>query len=363
MVKSAYIHIPFCKQKCKYCSFVSYAYLAGKNDYLRALCKEISSEYKGEELDTLYFGGGTPSLLKTSEILKLLEMFNLSKNTEITLEVNPETVDAEYFNKLRETKVNRLSIGAQSFDDWILKEIGRRHRSIDIKRAVRDARSAGFDNISLDFIYGLPNQSVENFIISLKHAINLDVEHISLYGLKIEPECYYAEHPPKNIANDETQAIMYEKAIETLIEAGYEQYEISNFAKPEKYSRHNCVYWKNQEYYGFGISAHGYVDKTRYANEKRYGAYCENPLKKEFSEIVTKEAQLEEEIFLGLRLKKGINLSNVNEKYNIDFEKKYKSILEKYLQTGHLCIDNGNLYFSTQGFLVSNEILSEFLEL
>lgn len=362
MVKSAYIHIPFCKSKCHYCSFVSFPILERKGQYLYALRQQIREEYRGEALETVYFGGGTPSLLSVAQIDEVLKLLNIEEGAEVTLEVNPETVNAEYFQQLCARKVNRLSVGAQSFDDRILKKIGRRHKSADVFRVVEEARAAGFNNISLDFIYGLPDQSLESFIADLKTAVKLGVEHISLYGLKIEEGCFFARQQPENIADEELQAQMYLAAIETLTQNGFEHYEISNFSHDGKFSRHNVNYWKNQEYYGFGLAAHGYVDGVRFSNKTNFEDYCSAWREKDFSQKLSAQEILEEEIFLGLRLVDGINVLEINKKFNIDFEKKYKDILSKYLLTGHILNQNGAYMFSKSGVLLSNYILAEFLE-
>jgi len=363
MVKSAYIHIPFCKQKCHYCSFVSFPMVEKKEQYLCALKKQILIEYRGEELKTLYFGGGTPSLLSPDEIADLIKMFNLADDAEVTLELNPETVNQEYFIELAKTGVNRLSIGSQSFDNKVLNLIGRRHRAEDVFRVVNEARCAGFGNISLDFIYGLPNQTSESFVADLKKAIELGAEHISLYGLKIEDGCHFAKFPPENIADDDMQSQMYLKAIETLCENGFEHYEISNFSRANKFSRHNVVYWKNQEYYGFGLAAHGYVDGVRYSNVVGFEDYFCEPCCKDFEQNLTEQEKLEEEIFLGLRMTRGINIDEINQKFGIDFECRYKKILEKYISDGLLKLEGKILKFSRRGVLVSNYILADFIEI
>ena len=362
MVKSAYIHIPFCKQKCHYCSFVSFPHFEKKEQYLNALKKQISFEYKGEELKTLYFGGGTPSLLTPDEIKNLIGMFNLASDAEITLELNPETVNQEYFTELAKTPINRLSIGSQSFDDNILSLIGRRHKAEDIFRVVKEARNARFENISLDFIYGLPTQSIESFVEDLKTATELGVEHISLYGLKIDDDCFFAKFPPKNIADEDTQAQMYLNAIETLTQNGFKHYEISNFSRDDKYSRHNVTYWKNQEYYGFGLASHGYVNGVRYSNITELSKYIDNPCQKDNEQTLSTQEKLEEEIFLGLRLVEGINIKEIEKKFNIDFCKKYSNILKKYEQEELLEMKSNFVKFSEQGFLVSNYILADFIE-
>ena len=361
MVKNVYIHIPFCKSKCRYCSFISYPCISLKEKYLEALEAEISHFYNGEELETLYFGGGTPSLLTAKEFERIIKHFNLTAQTEITTELNPDDVRGEYLQSLKTLGINRLSLGCQTFDDNILKLINRRHNAEDVAQAVENAKLAGFDNISLDFIYGLPGQTTEIFEQDLQKALSLGVRHISLYGLKIEEGCYFYTHMPENLPDDDTQADMYKKAIEILTSNGFEHYEISNFSQPGFNSKHNLNYWNNNTYYGFGAAAHGYVDGIRYFNKEILEDYIENPLCREGEHNVTEKEQLEEEIFLGFRRGAGIDVEKLNKKYSIDFEKKYKNILEKYLTTGHLLKTNNGYKFSDEGFMVSNVILSEFL--
>lgn len=361
MVKNVYIHIPFCKSKCRYCSFISYPCISLKEKYLEALEAEISHFYNGEELETLYFGGGTPSLLTAKEFERIIKHFNLTAQTEITTELNPDDVRGEYLQSLKTLGINRLSLGCQTFDEKILKIIARRHNAEDVINAVKNAKLAGFANISLDFIYGLPGQTTEIFEQDLQKALSLGVRHISLYGLKIEEGCYFYTHMPENLPDDDTQADMYKKAIEILTSNGFEHYEISNFSHPGFNSKHNLNYWNNNTYYGFGAAAHGYVDGIRYFNKENLEDYIENPLCRAGEHIVTEKEQLEEEIFLGFRRGAGIDVEKLNKKYSIDFEKKYKNILEKYLTTGHLLKTNNGYKFSDEGFMVSNVILSEFL--
>lgn len=362
MVKNAYIHIPFCKSKCRYCSFVSYPALELKEAYLKSLAAEISYFYENEKLNTLYFGGGTPSLLTPREFEKVIKLFNTDDNTEITAELNPETLDYDYLRELKDCGINRISIGCQSFDDNILKITGRRHNSTQVKDAVLNAKNAGLKNISLDFIYGLPDQSVESFILDLNTAVSLEVQHISLYGLKIEEGCYFYTYRPENIADDDTQADMYTEAVKTLTAAGFEHYEISNFAKSGFDSRHNLNYWDNNSYYGFGAAAHGYKDNIRYSNRCSLEEYIQNPTRRSTETILTVQNRLEEEIFLGFRKMCGINTYLINEKYNIDFDKKYSAVLDKYLASGHIISTDKGYKLSLLGILVSNLILADFLE-
>ena len=364
MATSAYIHIPFCKSKCKYCSFVSYTNqnsLLQKN-YINTLLKEINYYYKKEPLKTLYIGGGTPSLLEIDSLKKILNCFKFSQNPEITIEVNPETVDYTYLAELYNSGFNRISIGVQSFNDNILKTIGRIHNAETALKAVKSAQKAGFKNINTDFIYGLPEQSTEDFINDLKIAADMDVQHISLYGLKIEEGCEFYKKPPENIADDDTQADMYLMAIETLEKYGYKHYEISNFACCGFESRHNLNYWEDEEYYGFGAAAHGYIDNRRYANYTNLQQYKTHYETKQYIEDIDKQKHLEEMIFLGFRKADGINTARINETFSINFEEYYKKIIEKYLCTGHLLKTNTGYKLSNEGFLISNIILSDFIE-
>lgn len=355
MTESAYIHIPFCKQKCNYCSFVSFPKLELKEQYLQALKKEIKHHYQGETLKTIYFGGGTPSLLSVDELKKLLELFNFDKQTEITAELNPESLTQEYLCGLKEIGINRISIGCQTFDDNILKIIGRKHKAKQVEDTVKWAKNAGFDNISLDFIYGLPNQTIYDFEQDLRHAVSLDIQHISLYGLKIDSGSYFYKNPPENLPNEDDQADMYLKAVDVL--KNFEHYEISNFGKP---SKHNLNYWNNENYYGFGIAAHGYINKVRYSNYENFQDYFLNPIKHYKEHTLTQQEILEEEIFLGFRKMKGINIQTINDKFDIDFEKKYSKILEKY--NDFLTKTTDGYAFNTKGILISNFILSEFID-
>lgn len=360
MTKSAYIHIPFCRQKCNYCTFVSYPKLELKKKYINALLKEIRTNYRGETLKTVYFGGGTPSLIEIKDFAGILNKLNFNQNTEITVEINPETVDENYLCELRQIGVNRLSIGVQDFHDNILKNIGRIHNSQKAKDVVKTAQNIGFNNISIDLIYGLPNQTKGMFLESLNIAFSLGIQHISLYGLKIENGCYFYAHFQKNLPDDDMQADYYLSAINACDSNDFVHYEVSNFAKSGYESKHNLNYWNNENYYGFGCSASGYENNVRYYNKKNLEKYIENPLIKERQNILTPKQQLEEEIFLGFRKTEGINVKKINEKFNCDFEKMFDEVLKKYLGEYILKTDFG-YKLSVKGILVSNVILSEFI--
>lgn len=362
MVKNVYIHIPFCRQKCKYCSFISFPKIELKDKYIDALITEIHKYYEKETLNTLYFGGGTPSLLEIKDFQKILQIFNITKDSEITAELNPENLTFEYLLDLKKLGINRLSFGCQTFDNEILKIIGRKHTFIDVENAVRNAQKAGFDNISLDFIYGLPNQSIESFSKDLEQAVSLGIQHISLYGLKIDEGCYFYNHMPDNLPDDDIQADMYLKAIEIMKKHHFEHYEISNFSKEKYNSKHNLNYWDNNSYYGFGAGAHGYTENVRYSNQKSIEKYIENPIEHLTLHQVTEQEKLEEEIFLGFRKMNGINVDEINTKFNIDFRKMYAEQLKEFIDTKYLLETINGYKLSERGILISNVILSEFLE-
>lgn len=360
MPKNAYIHIPFCKSKCHYCSFVSFTDFEQKDNYLNALKTQIQTEYDDKKLNTLYFGGGTPSLLNITDFIDIFEMFKFERNTEITVEVNPDNIYLEYLQELRNLGVNRVSIGAQTFKDETLKLIGRRHNSAQISTAVKCAKDAGFNNISLDLIYGLPNQSVNDFLQDINTAVKLGVQHISLYGLKIDEGCHFHKNQPKELPDADSQAEIYLKTVEYLKSENFEHYEISNFAKRGYESKHNINYWDNNSYYGFGCAASGYLDNVRYTDETDLKKYIKDPIAKTSVQVLKWHEILEEAIFLGLRKIAGINIGEINKKFGINFEDKYKNILDKYKD---FFIKTENGYALTlNGILLSNEILAQFIQ-
>lgn len=362
MTKSAYIHIPFCNRKCNYCSFISYDTLTLKNVYVDALLYEIKNNYKGEILNTIYFGGGTPSILAINDFKQILNLFKYNSDTEVTVEINPETVDKNYLQELKDLGISRLSIGVQVFDDEILKLIGRNHTKYDVYKVVRDAKNVGFDNISIDLIYGLPKQNLNSMKNSLLKAIELNVEHISLYGLKIEEGCHFYNNKPDFLPENDDQAEMYIEAVNILEKEGFKHYEISNFSKEGFESKHNLNYWNNEYYYGFGVAASGYENDVRYSNQINIEKYIQNPNLK-MSEIPVSDAEkLEEEIFLGFRRLDGIDTDFINQKFGIDFDKKYKSIIDKYTSLKHLSKTKNGYKLTTEGILLSNNILSEFID-
>ena len=361
MPKACYIHIPFCNgNKCKYCNFVSFNNLELITGYIYSLLKEINESYQGELLDTLYFGGGTPSVVSPDLLKKTVNKFSFNKNAEITLELNPENGTKEYIEQIRKIGFNRLSIGSQTFNDKLLNLIGRRHNSSQITETVNYAKSAGFENISLDFIYGLPTQSIDDIKKDLDKFLSLNIQHISTYGLKIEGGSYWGKYPPDSVPDEDEQADMYEEINKILTSAGFYRYEVSNFAKSGFESKHNLTYWNNEEYYGFGVSAHGYVNSIRYSNYCTLDEYMAKPTSHEYGRIINDKEKLEEEIFLGFRKTEGVNVEKILKKFNVNFEEKYKEVLNKY---SDYIIQTGTGYaFNLKGTMLSNEILPEFLE-
>ena len=362
MINCTYIHIPFCEKKCKYCSFCSFSLLKAKDEYINALIKEIKFFYKNEPQKTIYFGGGTPSLLEIKDIEKIISNFNFNSKTEITIEINPHKISKEKLKTYKTLGINRISVGIQSFDDKILKTIGRNHTAKEALEVINNINNIGFDNFSIDLIYGLPNQNLTDWINTLNEAIKLNPAHISLYGLKIEKGSYFYKFPPNNLPNDEIQAKMYEIAIDKLKEK-FIHYEFSNFAKNENYfSKHNSAYWQCKNYYGFGLSASGYIENKRYTNTFNFREYIENPLNKNY-EILSKENKIEEEIFLGLRLIEGIDFDEINNKYNINIYQIYKNEFDKFLNLKLMKKTTKGIKLTQKGVLLSNEILCEFIKI
>lgn len=362
MIKHAYIHIPFCLRKCNYCSFVSGKNIQDKEEYLMALTKEIKTRYNKEKLKTLYIGGGTPSLLTPKEIEQLISYFDFEKKPEITIEINPETINKEKIKGYKIAGINRTSLGVQTFDDNILRIIGRNHAEKDVFNAIEDIKNTEINNISIDLIYGLPTQTVDIFNDDIEKALSLDIQHLSSYGLKIEEGSFFYDNFPKGLPDDEAQAEMFLHLCSKLKSNNFEHYEISNFAKVGFSSQHNTAYWKNKNYYGFGLNASGYENNIRYRNTSILKDYINNPLQKEEETELSIQEIMEEEIFLALRLNQGLDIKDFNQKYKINFEQKYEKIIDKYFKLKLLKIENSHCKLTENGILLSNDIMSEFIE-
>lgn len=356
-MQSIYIHIPFCKQKCLYCDFNSFdnkAELIEK--YFEALIKEIKSYKINNELKTIYIGGGTPSFPNEKYIEKVLK--ELPKANEITLELNPGTITQEKLLKYKEIGINRLSIGLQAIQDDILKEIGRIHTLKEFEEAFNLVRKVGFDNINVDLMHGLPNQTLEDFKESVDYLIKLNPEHISCYSLILHNDIF------KNVPSDEFEREMYYYAKDKLKENGYEHYEISNFAKEGKKSKHNLVYWNQEEYIGVGAGASSYIDGKRYTNIGGLEEYIKRinhgESVKIIEEIQSEGDKLKEYIILQLRLIEGLNIEKTNKKFNIDVLEIYKKQIEK-LKKLNLIRVNENISLTDKGLDLANLVWEEFI--
>ena len=359
MVKSAYIHIPFCNNICSYCDFCKLLY--NKNfvkKYLDALEKEIINNYKNEILDTIYVGGGTPSSLSVSELNKLfsiIKIFKLSKEYEFTFEVNIEDITEEKLEILKENKVNRLSIGIESFNDKYLKYLGRNYTSDIINEKVELAKKY-FDNINVDLMYALKNESLDDLEEDIDKILKLDIKHISCYSLIIEKNTKLYIDNTKYISDD-LDSDMYD-LIDKKLENKYHRYEVSNYSITSYESRHNLTYWKNNEYYGFGLGAAGYIDNIRYTNTRNLSKYISGSYEGQ-EEVLTKEDKIKYEFILGLRLTSGINKDNFNKKYGININE--IEIIKKLINKGLLIDDKINIYVPKKYFYVLNDILVNFV--
>jgi oxygen-independent coproporphyrinogen-3 oxidase len=322
---AVYVHVPFCPSKCGYCDFNSYAMQGEITERtVAAMVEEIRrSPWRGRPAKTIFFGGGTPTYLEEEQLLRIfnavLEAHPPIDGCEITSEANPGTVDTPKFRAMRQDGFNRISLGAQSFLDSDLLALERVHKAGDIERAVGAAREAGFENVNLDLMFALPNQSLHAWRRNLDRALALDPEHLSLYCLTIEPNtAFYKKHLRGHLVlpDDDQQVAMYEECVDRTRAAGFEQYEISNFAKPSRECQHNLEYWHAREYAGYGPGAVGMVDDTRYTNLKHPKLYCEaveagQPLAFE-SEHLDPDLQRTERIMLGLRLNDGLDLQGLD---------------------------------------------------
>jgi len=363
-----YVHIPFCLKKCDYCDFISFTDCYHKEkEYLDALVQELRS-YEGKTIDTVYIGGGTPTTLSTEGLVflldKIFEYFNVTDDAEITMEANPKTANINKLRTLRNAGVNRLSIGVQSFCDDELLRIGRIHTSADAVNCILDAKFAGFKNISIDLMFGLPKQTVDSFKNSLIKAVTAGVNHISAYSLILEegtPLYDKVQNWEMRLPVESVEVAMYDSAVEILEASGFHQYEISNFSKPGCESHHNLKYWECEEYIGCGVAAHSYHRGVRFSNHKTIDEYIEKPTKHFEETTLTNEEKMSEFMILGLRKTAGIDLEEfecrfINSPYEI-----YGEVIEKYIRAGLLVHEKGFLKFTPRGLRLSNTVLCEFV--
>ena len=372
---SVYIHIPFCVQKCNYCDFLSApAAKPARKQYLEALKKEIMQEslqYVEYSVQSVFFGGGTSSILDGEEIgdcMKVLrDHFRISSTAEITMEMNPGTASLEKLTVLKQAGINRLSIGLQSTDDAQLKMLGRIHTYEEFLKIYQDARVAGFNNINIDLMSSLPGQKEEDWELTLQRVLALQPEHISAYSLIIEEGTplyrNLEQYPP--IPDEDEDRKMYSRTKELLAQKGYHRYEISNYARENFECRHNSAYWIRDNYAGFGLGASSMVDNCRWKNTDNMQYYLQqvqsgNSVKEEIHKLSVQEC-MEEFMYLGLRMMKGVSEEEFEQLYGQPIDNVYGEVLNKWKQTGYLCRENGQKRLTDKGIDVSNVILADFL--
>lgn len=366
-----YIHIPFCRSRCSYCDFATGLYESGLAErYVKALVEEIRSapltgaRFKGARVDTIYFGGGTPSLLDPAQLdrilLALRENFDVDPASEITLEINPGSITVDKLREFRRLGINRASFGAQTFDDRELAKLGRSHTADDARRTFQDLRVAGIANVSFDLIAGLPGQTLAGWQQNVDEALELQPEHLSFYLLEVHSGTPLAQHIARGLQpkpDDDLAAVMYEWMLERAASAGYEHYEISNLCRPGFHSRHNTKYWTGAPYLGFGCSAHSYDGaRQRWSNHRDVFAYVES-VEAGTSAISERHDLTEndiraESLFLGLRLMRGVSR---------DLCTDYEPELEKFREAGLVELDRDWVRLTRNGALLSNEVFSAFV--
>ena len=373
---SAYIHIPFCEHICYYCDF-NKVFLEGQpvDEYIEMLLREMTLQLEKTPIKsapTLYVGGGTPTSLTAKQLERLLsgivERFPMETVTEFTVEANPGDLTADKLAVMQNYQVKRLSMGVQTFDDRLLKKIGRRHTSADVYETMAFLEKADFRNVSIDLIYALPGQTLAGFRETLQRAIELDLPHYSLYSLILENKTMFMNWVRQGrltLPDQEEESQMFEETILAMEKAGRKQYEISNFALAGKESEHNKVYWHNEHYFGFGAGASGYVGDTRYKNFGPIQHYLsplrENKLPVYDEETLTVKSQMEEEMFLGLRLKEGVSASRFAEKFQRSIQEVYGKVLAEEQQAGLLEVTGDRIRLTETGLLIGNDIFERFL--
>ena len=371
-----YIHIPFCRQKCLYCDFPSWA---GKEDrmqaYVDALTTEIrkrATEHTDKKVVSVFFGGGTPTTLSIPMLEQLMaavfENWDIAEAAEITTEANPGTLDGEMAAALKKMGFNRLSMGVQAWQNRLLKSLGRIHTIESFQENYKAVREAGFENVNTDLMFALPNQTMEDWQETVKNIVALNPEHISAYSLILEEGTPFFDRYEKGElepASEELDREMYHWAVGYLAEHGYEQYEISNFAKKGRQSRHNRIYWQAEEYLGMGLGSHSYMNGERFHNtydlQEYINADGEVSVLKEEVEIITREDALAEFMFLGLRLTEGVSFARFRERFGVEMKNIYGSQIEELLKDGLLEDDEKGIRLTARGVDISNVVFEKFL--
>lgn len=374
-----YVHIPFCKQKCMYCDFPAYQNLQDYYEtYVYALVQEMDlwvsehPESKSKPIDTIYFGGGTPTELSIQQLQmivdKIKSTFTITDDCHMTIESNPGEVDLQYLTKLVKLGFNRISFGVQTFDDKALTMLHRSHNGEKAKKAVYDAKEAGFTDINIDLIYGLPRQSLEDIKRNLEIVKDLPINHISTYGLQVEVGTYLYHLVQKNLISIPSESIdesMYDTMMEGLKKLGFERYEISNFAKDNSYSRHNLKYWHYVDYLGFGAGAHSFYDGIRRSNNRNVMPYIQAVDRYTMptidTETITVGRAREDFCFLALRTKWGLDEQKFEDRFGISVHNLFGNILEDLVTKGLLEYQNGSYHLSSEGAKHGNYVFSQFI--
>ena len=369
-----YLHIPFCRKRCHYCDFFKSTDLSQKARLLEGLRKELESrafELASEEINTIYLGGGTPSVLLIDELKDLLQTirqnYRVSPEAEITMEANPDDLSQAILSAIMEIGFNRLSMGVQSFSESDLKLMNRTHGVMQAIQSVKWAKKAGFSNISIDLIYGLPNQTLEEWERNVRIAVELDVQHISAYNLTYHEGTVFYDRLKKGILKelpDELSLQQFEMLISILKEAGFEHYEISNFCKPGLYSQHNSSYWKSKKYLGIGPSAHSFDLTTRRWNVSSVSGYLdgiENNKPYSESEILTEQDRFNDYIITGLRTIWGISEELIQAEFSDQYLVHFQKIRDEYLHSGHVLNASGKICLSPAGLFISDKIMADFM--
>lgn len=376
MIQGIYIHIPFCHQICSYCDFNKfYFHNQPVDEYLERLDQEMAMWARRTDLSevhTIFLGGGTPTALSLRQLSKLFDSieqhFPLHQVKEFTSEANPDELTYDKMELMASRGVNRFSIGVQTFDPHLLKVLGRTHTQKHVDRVIQHANDLKFPSVSMDLMYGLPNQTMDQWTKALNRAFSMPITHISAYSLLVEPKTIFYNLLAKGKLKLPTQDLeteMYEVLLNETAAHGFEQYEISNFAKNQLFSEHNSIYWRNEEYLGLGAGAHGYVDGVRYSNH--------GPLKKYMTAIelgslpiihettVSQKEAMEEEMFLGLRMNKGVSFETFSRKFNQDLQSVYAEQVKKHIGFGYLEQTNDSIRLTRKGRFVGNEVFQDFL--
>jgi oxygen-independent coproporphyrinogen-3 oxidase len=373
-----YLHFPYCISKCPYCDFNSYQLKEDNqiSSYISALYQEItaySQKLKKSNIKTIYLGGGTPTILSGVQINNIIEFckdkFTIDKNAEITIEANPGTLDGEKINLLIESGINRLSLGAQSFNNLFLKKLGRIHNTQEIIDSYYLAREAGFNNISIDIMFALPDQTTENLQDTLEKALSLKPDHLSLYNLTIKPGTeYYKEYKrgKLKLPDEDEEFDMYNWAINYLEENGFEHYEIANFARPHKRSEHNLIYWQNRPYLGIGAGAYSFIRGYRYMNYENPSRYIKEvmigKLPVDNGEKLSLRKRMAETIILGLRTKDGVSYKKFKKRFKVVINNIFHKQIKKLVNLGLLQRDDNRIKLTRKGIFLANTVFREFVD-